>query len=255
MKEKFTVLLIILGGVLAVFTGGKINLLIFPIIIIGGACFGMSFLLYSCVYGGKIWGIKINASNKGKIVSILSVVGLIIGGYGAITTVLAIISSIASFKLLNIIIYLVAFIVPLVVGLFIANKITENLIVAKSDNALVLNSLEIFKDVESQIDQATNFVVGFEGVALFSNTNYCYAIYRYEDYQLGELTTPQEVALVGTYFVQKYHNKFTYKVDAEVIPGEPGKTVVAVGTGGIAVGRTSGTPDQRIFRSYIFTRK
>ena len=66
---------------------------------------------------------------------------------------------------------------------------------------------------------------------------------------------PEEVALVGTYFVQKYNDKFTYKVDMEVIPGEPGRTVVSVGSGGVSMGRIQGTPDQALFRSYIFTRK
>ncbi len=61
--------------------------------------------------------------------------------------------------------------------------------------------------------------------------------------------------MVGTYFVQKYHENYTFKVDMAVIPGEPGKTVIAFGTGGIGIARIQGTPDIRIFRSYIFTKK
>ena len=113
----------------------------------------------------------------------------------------------------------------------------------------------MFKEIDKEIYNAAYFVVGFEGIALFSNANYCNAVYRYEDYQLGELSMVEEVALVGTYFVQKYHEHFTFKVDEEVIPGQPGQTVVAVGMGGVSVARIKGTRDQRLFRSYIFTKR
>ncbi len=248
--NRLSKLLVIIGGVLAAFTATGIRAPL-PVIIIGGLCLGMSWLLSSCVYGGNIWGIKIDASGSGRILSISSALGMIIGGYGAVTALICVLS----FNIVDMVTSLIAFVLPLVVGPFIAKKITDNLVVAKSKNALVLDNLQIFKDVEGEIGKATSFVVGFEGVALFSSTNYCYAIYRYEDYELGELTTPQEVALVGTYFVQKYHDEFNYKVDVEVIPGEPGQTVVAVGTGGVGVARIEGTPDQRLFRSYIFSKK
>ena len=146
------------------------------------------------------------------------------------------------------------YIVSLVVGAFASKPYLEKS-TANGNNAAALAQLPIFQAVDANMANAAFFVVGFEGVALFSGTNYCYAVYRYNDYQLGDLSTPQEVALVGTYFCQKYHQDFTFKVDEEVIPGMPGQTVVAVGTGGIAVARVQGVPDQRLFRSYIFSRK
>ncbi|MBQ8869351.1 MAG: hypothetical protein IJ027_06525 [Oscillospiraceae bacterium] len=254
MKQKTMSLFVILGGVLGAFTSGKIA---FPliIIIIGGFCLGASTLLFTSVYSGTIWGIKIKPAKNAALVNVLCIVGLILGGYAAICTVIAILASLAAFNLIAIVGYLVGFFVPLAVAPIIAKKITENLIVAASDNALCLGEIELFKEIDKSIGNASHFVVGFEGVALFSSTNYCYAVYRYQDYQLGELTDANEVALVGTYFVQKYHKDFTFKVDVEVIPGEPGQTVVAVGTGGIGVARIQGTPDKSIFRSYIFTKR
>ncbi len=255
MKSKLAALLIVIGGVIAGFTCRHADFTLIPFIIIGGLALGLSFLFFNSVYGGKVWGIKIKASSRGALVSFLSVIGLVLGGFGIVCTIIAMIHSLASGEFIGILVNIICLLVPLAVGPFIGKKITENFIVAKSDNALCLGNIELFKEIDTNISNASHFVVGFEGVALFSSTNYCFAVYRYEDYQLGELSTPEEVALVGTYFVQKYHEQFTFKVDVEVIPGEPGQTVVAVGTGGIAVGRTSGTPDQRIFRSYIFTKR
>ena len=119
----------------------------------------------------------------------------------------------------------------------------------------MLDQFPIFSHIDSNMEQAVSFVVSYEGVALYSKANYCYAVYLYEDYELGTLSTPEEVALVGAYFLQKYGKDYTFKVDMKVIPGEPGQTVVAVGTGGVGIARTSGTPDKRIFRSYIFTKR
>lgn len=69
--------------------------------------------------------------------------------------------------------------------------------------------------------------------------------------QFGNIRLP----FAGTYFVQRYNSVFDFKVDQEIIPGEPGRTVVAVGAGGVAVGRIKGTRDRRLFRSYIFKRR
>ena len=40
-------------------------------------------------------------------------------------------------------------------------------------------------------------------IALVNKMNDCYVVERYEDYQMGALTSPREVALIGMYFVQK----------------------------------------------------
>lgn len=174
---------------------------------------------------------------------------MILGGYGLGCVFLCIVSF-SGKALIGILLFVAGYLVSALTLKSSGEKKT-----ASSDNALCLGQIDLFQELDKEIHDAAYFVVAFEGVALFSSTNYCYQIYRYEDYRLGELTTPQEVALVGMYFVQKYHDEFTFKVDMEVIPGEPGQTVVAVGTGGIGVARTSGTRDQRIFRSYIFTKR
>ena len=140
-------------------------------------------------------------------------------------------------------------------SVILLGKVFSERTLARDRNALVLGNYPLFQELDAELGRAAYFVVSFEGVALFSEADYCYAVYPYEDYQLGTLTTPAQVALVGTYFVQRYSKTYTYKVDVEIIPGEPGRTVVAVGTGGIGVARVQGTPDKRLFRSYIFQRK
>lgn len=177
------------------------------------------------------------------------------GGYSLIIAILAAFFSLTRFEIMSTVIHVLGFCIPLAISPFIGKKIAENHIIAKGKNALVLNNFDFFREIDANMDEAVSFVVGFEGVALYSGTNYCYAVYRYTDFQLGELSTPKEVAMVGTYFVQKYHKNYTFKLDVEVIPGEPGQTVVAVGTGGIGIARIQGSPDKRLFRSYIFTKK
>lgn len=254
--QRIKFLLVVIGGVLAAYSAKNMpSALVFLVVVLGGLLLGMSILFSSCVYGGEIWGIKIPYSKNGSIIKVLSFFGLIFGGYAAVTTIIGVAVSLASFSLVKIVIYLFCFILPLAIGPMIAKKISEVYLVAKSDNAMILEQIDLFKRIDNNIHNASSFVVGFEGIALFNSATYCYAVYRYEDFQLGELATPEQVALVGTYFVQKYHQNYTFKVDVEVIPGEPGQTVVAVGTGGIEIARIQGTPDTRLFRSYIFTRK
>lgn len=255
MKSKLTTLLIICGGALAGFTASALPFpLAVAIILVGALALSLSVYLFNAVYSGKVWGIKINASSTTTLAVFLSVLGLILGGYAIVCVVIAALQALSAGNFIGVLVYLACLLVPFCVGLSIAKKLAEKL-TAKSNNALCLGDIALFQEIDANIDNTSHFVVGFEGVALYSATNYCFAVYRYEDYQLGELSTPGEVAMVGMYFVQKYHEKFTFKVDVEVIPGEPGQTVVAVGSGGIAVGKTSGTADQRLFRSYIFTRK
>ena len=253
MKSRVAFMLVILGGVLgSIFTSLPIP--IYLIALVGGFFIGFSFMIFTSVYSGRVWGIKIPAMPSRKIKIMISIIGLLIGGFSIVQTSLVAFLSLLRFDLLKLILVPASFLIPLIVGPFVAKKYLEKDL-AKGDSASILWNFDIFKEIDADLEQATSFVVGFEGVALFSNTNYCYAIYRYEDYQLGDLSTPEEVALVGTYFVQKYSRDFTFKVDVEVIPGKPGQTVVAVGTGGIGVARIKGTRDKRLFRSYIFTRK
>ncbi len=255
MKRKFATLFVILGGVIAGFTFTHFLAPELLVAVVGGLFLGMSLILYTSVYAGKVWGIKIKASFAASVVSFVSVIGLVIGGYSIVITFLAAFTALTRGDIITVVIDILGFVIPFAIGPFIAKAFTENAIVAKGNFAMALGEYDIFKEIDANMEEATHFVVGFEGVALYSKTNYCYAVYLYENYRLGELSTPAEVALVGTYFVQKYHEKYTFKVDMEVIPGEPGQTVVAVGTGGVSVGRIKGTPDQRIFRSYIFTKK
>ncbi len=253
MKQKLTTLIIIAGGLTMAF--GRIFDFVPPMLlaIICGLALGIGIVYYTSVYGGVIWGIKLPSAG-GTLNTLIGVIGLFLGGYGIVNCIIAIALYLSQGKFINIPLLLVLYIIPLAIGPSIAKKVLEKSL-AKKKTAMCLEQFPIFQEIEQHINEATYFVVSFEGIALYSNTNYCYAVFLYENYQLGSLSSPQEVALVGTYFVQKYSDKFTFKVDVEVIPGEPGQTVVAVGTGGIGVARVQGTPDQHLFRSYIFTRK
>lgn len=255
MTNKMAYLAVILGGVIAGFSYSLVG--DFPPVIIslaGGFLLGFSFMLFTSVYSGKVWGIKINRSGMGTLQITIGFIGLVIGGFSIVYTGLVLFTSLFAGEFGALLLNLAAFAAALAIGPFIAKIFLEKTL-AKGTNAQVLGQIPLLKMIDADLAKATNFVVGFEGVALYSSTNYCYAVYLYEDYQLGTLTSPQEVALVGAYFVQKYSDKFTYKVDMEVIPGTPGQTVVAVGAGGIGIARINGTPDKRIFRSYIFKRR
>ncbi len=220
---------------------------------LGAVIFGFSIYCTKSVFGGVIWGRKISSPAILTIMRIFSVFGMFVGGFSCMTVVIY-----GFFMLFDDfvtgLIYLALMLVVTIVSILVTSKITTK-VVAKSKHAISLGELEIFKEIDSTINQAQKFVVSFEGVALMNSANYCFALYRYDDYQLGELSLPNEVALVGTYFVQKYNDLFKFKVDMEVIPGEPGQTAVAFGTGGIAIAHTSGTKDKRLFRSYIFTKR
>lgn len=271
MKLKLFALCTIIGGVICatnswlldgiidtVFDGviPIISLLFVGIVFLApaGIIWASSFYAAASVYSNTIWGMKIKTPKKFIIMQVFSFLGAIYGGFFMLYASLGALIALFNGRFVDIAVLLLCYWVPLVLSFFVVKKIMEKAL-SKETHALHLGELPIFKEIDANIGEATSFVVAFEGVALFSKTNYCYAVYRYEDYQLGDLATPNEVAMVGTYFVQKYYKDFTFKVDSEVIPGEPGQTIVAVGSGGVTVGRTSGVPDQRIFRSYIFTRR
>ena len=261
MKLKLFILCTILGGVMFKLGNRIISPLIEAIppllwvfLGIGGIVWGISFYTLICVYGGKVWGIKIKAPAEFAIKQFLSMIGGIVGGFFMLYSVLCAFTALLSGRISETVLSLVCYWGLMIIAQFVSKPINEKML-ARKKYALCLGELPIFKAIDAEISNAAAFVVAFEGVALYSETDYCYAVYRYTDYQLGELSIPAEVAMVGTYFVQKYSKEFTFKVDMEVIPGEPGRTVVAVGAGGVAVGRIAGVPDQRIFRSYIFTRR
>ncbi|MGM9647217.1 MAG: hypothetical protein ACI3YH_03690 [Eubacteriales bacterium] len=261
MKEVICALLILLGVILGISTQELLVTILdemsspFAMIIvltmIGGLLVGWCMYRMANVYSYTVWGVRVSRAPKDTLVVLLSAVGCCLGGLLIFWGLRAVIYE---FEFIRIIVYIVLVAVSFTVGGMVSQK-TVQISISKNTNALILEQFEIFKDAEQQIAEAEWFCVSFEGVAFCSKTNYCYSVLRYEDYQLGSLTVPNEVAMVGMYFVQKYGKQFKFKVDMEVIPGEPGQTFVTVGSGGVNVGRTSGTKDKRLFRSYIFTRR
>lgn len=211
------------------------------------------------VTGGMIWGIPVQASLKQQKVRKRSLILLIVALALLVALFVTAFSTFVSLLISHFIMALVIvilFFTAFIVGTNTANKrAMQRLEDRTENNAMVLDTLPIMQNVATQIDRAAYFVVSFEGIALFNDANYCYAIERYEDYQLGELTTPAEVALVGMYFVQKYGDRFSFKVDMAVIPGTPGEVHTSIGLNGVHVQYTRGTRDKHLFRSYIFTRR
>lgn len=253
MKGRIGYLLVIAGAL-----AGVMGVLSFiPFILtstLGALALGIGLFSFTGVYSGCVWGLKVKLTGSAFLMNVISAICLVIGGFSLIRLVLGAIAGIGGGNIPELLINLGAFIACFFIGGAIA-KIVMSKINAKSSANIVFETIPLFQEIDANMTDASYFVVSFEGVALYSSTNYCYAVYLYEDYQLGALTTVNEVALVGGYFWQKYIDRYSLKIDSEVIPGEPGQTVVAVGTGGIAVGRTSGTPSQYVFKSYIFTRK
>lgn len=237
MKQKLGTLFMILGMLLGVL-GAKAMPTLPPVLVavVGGFAFGFSAMYYGSVSSGVIRGIPIPPSASGKRWKILGPLGKVVGGFAVDYIIIVVISSLGAlgrlpFALLAVGLLIAFTLLGTAISLKLSNRATE-----RETNALILGEFELFRNLDAELQQAAYFVVSFEGVALFSGTNYCTAVYRYEDYQLGALTSPDEVALVGMYFLQRYGKTHTYKVDMEVIPGEPGRTMVAVGTGGVAVG-------------------
>lgn len=216
---------------------------------------------YNCqlVTDGVIWGIPVPPSKAQKKFKTVNRILLVLG------LALFIILTVPAFKAVISLLFqsfLIAVIYAVIWGLdFLAaariaqKQAMKNLYSGKETNTFVLSDLPFVQKVESEMEECVSFVVSFEGIALVNKMNYCYAVERYEDFQMGSLTSPKEVALIGMYFVQKYHEQFNFKVDMETIPGTPGQMVTAFGTGGFNVAYVKGTRDKKIFRSYIFTRK
>ncbi len=253
MKDKFLMPLLILGGLITVYCPYK-DIPAWLVATVGAFALGASIMCYTAVYGATVWGIKIKASAKGNIIFGSSILGLVIGGYSIVYMIIAFIGCIGTGKFTEFFIYLAMFVVIGLLSMSIAKILLEKS-VAFGTNYASLNPLPIFDEIDKNLADAQKFVVSFEGVALINNANYCYAVYFYEDYQLGSLTTVNEVALVGGYFCQRYSDRYTFKVDMEKIPGEPGQSKITIDGGGIEITHTPGTYTQLNFRSYIFHKK
>jgi len=210
-------------------------------------------------FTGVIWGIRVPCSPKQKAFIIRNRISFIIGTVACVVLILPtfkVLFELLFESFLFVLIYIVVYFASVLISSYIAaKKAFHSPLLENETNTEVLSSLPFVQSVEAQMDQAAAFVVSFEGIALINNMNYCYALERYEDYQMGALTSPNEVAMIGMYFVQKYHHLFNFTVDMERIPGTPGQSVTIVGSSGVHFAYSKGTPDQAIFRSYIFTRK
>ncbi|MBQ8056776.1 MAG: hypothetical protein IJ275_00395 [Ruminococcus sp.] len=215
-------------------------------------------LTTKCICDGKVWGIHIPPTQKqaafkkkGKTFMIIGLIGVVISGMPLFGAWFSLLFEIPVLALL----YFPVLIAVAVCAIFVCKKHAEKPELMEGANNSVLGELPFIQSAENHIENANSFIVSFEGIAFISNTNYCYAIERYENYQLGELNTADEVALVAGYFEQKYNHLFSSKADFERIPGQPGQRITSIGSGGINVAYTSGTKMQSNFRSYIFTRK
>lgn len=210
-------------------------------------------------FSGIVWGIRIQPTAKQRAFMIRHKIFMVLG-YIAVA-ISAPFCFMAILKLLftnftGLLIYIAIWFGCAFLFGFIASKRSEHSpLLEKEHNTAILGNLPFIQRVEAQLMNATYFIVSFEGIALVDRMNYCYALERYENYRMGSLSTPNEVAMVGMYFVQKYHHLFDFTVDMERIPGTPGQTITIVGSSGVNYAFTKGTPDQQIFRSYIFTRK
>lgn len=217
--------------------------------------------MYNCrlKFGGRIWNIDVPLSPKQKtfmrrnqLVRILCIVAFLILIIPVFKSLLTLVFDgfFGGFLLY----------IGLFVGLSIAGgaiayyKAMKSPLLTEESNAAILGNLPFVQHVEAQLDQAQSFAVGFDGIALYNNMDYCYDVVHYEDFQMGPLNEDSEVALMGLYFVQKHHNRFSFVIDAVYIPGEPGQRVTVVGSSGYKVAYTEGTPGQSVFKGYIFTR-
>ena len=171
---------------------------------------------HQCVCDGKIWGIYIPPTatqaafkKKGKNFMIIGIIGVVITGLPFFGAWFSLLFEIPVLALL----YFPALIGLAVSAIFVCKKDAEKPEMMEGANNLMLGELPFISATEKHIENAHTFIVSFEGIAFISNTNYCYAVERYENYQLGELNTADEVALVAGYFEQKYNHLFSSKAD------------------------------------------
>lgn len=233
---------------------------VYPLLVLAGLffVFGGGYKT-TAVFGGSIWGIRVPVSKRQKIWKAVNVILLLAGFIVFVSFLGMAIGSLIQllFSGLGGLIYVLAFVIGFFVVAIVSVKLalrelSRGKITANDTNALVLGNLPIIQNVEAQLSQASAFVVTADGIGLINAQNYCFAAELYNDYQLGTLTSAKEVALVGMYFVQKYHDQFNYKVDFERTY-YPGETITFIGSGGVYVGHTKSRIESQ-FKSYIFYR-
>ncbi len=237
---------------------GNVLVLIISII----SAFLMTYGIYgkgAFATGGKIWGIEIEPTPAQKRFSKNCSTMKIIGIIGTISMMIPFFASF--FKILFNAPILIILFFPLWVGACFAGALSAKKkgsspeLGEKGNNALVLGDLEFIKVAESHIPEAKCFFIDGEGIAFVNAHDYCFAVERYEDYRLGSLSDGKQVALVGSYFEQRYKGMFDIKSQFERIPPTPGKLVTFVGSRGISFGYVEGTKYQANFEGFLFTKK
>lgn len=209
--------------------------------------------------GGEIWGIKIEPTPAQAKFRKRCTIMMIIGIIGTASMIIPFFAS-AITILFNAPILLLMFF-PLWIGAFFVGALCAKKkgsspeLGEEGNNALVLGDFDYIKAAEQHIPEAKCFFIDGEGIAFVNAQNYCFAVERYEDYRLGSLTDGKQVALVGSYFEQKYKGMFDIKSQFERIPPTPGKVVTFVGSGGISFGYVQGTKYQANFEGFLFTKK
>lgn len=209
--------------------------------------------------GGKVWGIEIPPTSAQSKFSKACKISMIIGIVGTVCMIIPFLAT-AVEVLFKAPVLLVLFF-PLWIGALFAGALRAKKkgsspeLGEKGNNALVLGTLEYIKVAESHIPEAKYFFVDGEGIAFVNAQDYCFAVERYEDYRLGRLDDSKKVALVGSYFEQKYKGMFDIKSQFERIPPTPGKVVTFIGSSGINFGYTEGTRYQANFEGFLFTKK
>ncbi len=209
--------------------------------------------------GGEVWGIKIEPTNAQAKFAKSCKTMMIIGIIGTVTMIIPFFASALKILFDAPIVLLLFF--PLWIGAFFAGALCAKKkgsspeLGENGNNALVLGDLEFIKAAEAHIPEAKCFFMDGEGIAFINAQNYCFAIERYGDYKLGDLTDGKQVALVGSYFEQKYKGAFDITSQFERIPPTPGKVVTFIGTGGVSFGYVEGTKYQANFEGFLFTKK
>ena len=178
MKNKLSFLLLIAGGVLAALRLSAFAALPAPAVAVaGGFLLGFSYLLFNSVYAGTVWGVRIKSSGAGSFKQIFGAVGLVIGGFSLVHTGLELFVSLFAGEIVYCLVLLLCFAVPLAVGPLLGKVFSERTL-ARDRNALVLGNYPLFQELDAELGRAAYFVVSFEGVALFSEADYCYAVYQ-----------------------------------------------------------------------------
>lgn len=209
--------------------------------------------------GGEVWGVKIEPTPAQKKFSKNCTTMMIIGIIGTAAMIIPFFVS-AVRILFNAPIILLLFF-PMWIGAFFVGALCAKKkgsspeLGENGNNALILGDFEFIKVAESHIPEAKCFFIDGEGIAFVNAQDYCFAVERYEDYRLGNLTDGKQVALVGSYFEQKYKGMFDIKSQFERIPPTPGKVVTFVGSGGISFGYVQGRKYEANFEGFLFTKK